>query len=171
MSKIIIDHIKSILSITSGEQHNFYRWLLENGRSYTTESLIVWSKMNETRYLIHQIKEKACFSNSLKVSERIGLDYVEGFYVIKGIGIPFEHAWNQNKGFVWDFTSRKFDLDVIERFGVVVPKEAQRTYLKGRRSNGESLLYHYYINYIKIKENDLERSKRLAKSWETNKAS
>lgn len=171
MAEKIKQYIEAVISIldNNDEPKAFYEWLLKEGKSYPVESLLVYSRMKETRYLEQRLLPKACYKNSSIVNERLELDYVEGFYLCEGIGIPLEHAFNQRRNQAWDFTSYKFEIKVEERFGVIIPRKALLAYRSYKFKTKMTCLQYYYTNFIKTKNYELGKSQSIASRRKTSK--
>ena len=109
---------------------NFNTIQLDNGRFFSPESN--QSELNDCYgHLIPQINQKQCFRNSLLASLVIPeLEYWQGFYVTDGIPLPLEHAFNVKDGRVFDFTCTKFEIKVVEYWGMQIPREVLEKYMK-----------------------------------------
>lgn len=157
---VIKEYLEGIIKLLGDneEPRDYYKWLLSEGNDYPRESLLVHDKIMTTKYLDYSLNERRCFDNSIVVHERLGLDYVEGFYVVDKVGIPLDHAWNHGRNQAWDFTSYKFEIPVKERFGIVVPKRVLILWKGYEFKRGTTILKFYYNNFIK--QNNYELGKR-----------
>lgn len=121
----IIDYLSQMIQITSARQRRFYSAIYHNGKHYGPA-------VEGYNYEDYETTIKACFSNSLGAwMENNDFQYVEGFYITKGIPLTLEHAWNVSKksGNVYDFTSVPNNIPVLERFGVKISDEDLFTFL------------------------------------------
>lgn len=81
--------------------------------------------------LLPSINQKECFRNALLATlVHDELEYWQGYYVTEGIPLPLEHAFNVKDGKVVDFTSVKFNISVVEYWGVKIPREVLQEYQK-----------------------------------------
>jgi hypothetical protein len=117
--------------------------LLKDGKEYTKEA----DRHIVKHYaIINSAKLKECFKNSLLLALVCDdIDYVEGYYLCEGVPLALEHAWNIKGDEVIDTTSFKVKGAVLERFGVKIPKDALKKYIK---TNQElTALQFYYLEY------------------------
>ena len=136
---IVIEHIETIRKLgLNDNQMRYYDFLLENGKLFQFQVL--------EKNIPPFIKKKQCFKNSLLMT-MLGDDnfeYYEGYYVCRDIPIPIEHAFNikGNAFEVSDLTVQKFDIPVIEWFGVQIPKRILEEWLNGDQI--QTPLQYYY---------------------------
>lgn len=140
-----INHINSIISLGLHEaQERYYNWLLENGKTFTKTDLVPKDHMSN-------VVVKRCFGNSAILAMNYGYEYYEGYYFPEGFPLALSHAFNMKPGAenIVDCTSQKFDFNVDEWFGVLVPAEVVKKWILEQRY--ETPLEYYYRNYVKHK--------------------
>lgn len=148
---MIRNYLEHLTKITSGDQLEFYSWLLKVGKSYTEDEERTKEIIESNSVLSKEIKVKECFRNSLYASFMCNdpMDYVEGYYITDITDMPFDHAFNTEKEEVSiDFTTEKFGFKVKERFGVIIPNEIVNEY-RSETSNYYSCLLYYFHTYVK----------------------
>ena len=120
----INDYLEQLISISSGQQQEYFKWIHRNIKIYTKKDVL--DETGEYQRHISQANLKACFANSRNATFKTpGLKYLEGFYCLEGMKfLCLEHAFNitpDNK--VLDTTSMNFGFDVCEWGGIEIPKE------------------------------------------------
>lgn len=106
-----LNYLKSIISITSGIQKQFYEWQLNNAKII---------KISETPKNIKtkRILAKDCYKNSFQTVDNnfnLNIKYVEGIAMFKGI--PIEHAWNKIDDIYFDVTSEEiFNINHFDEY-------------------------------------------------------
>lgn len=148
---MIKSYLESLIKLTSGNQLEFYSWLLKEGKSYTEDIPRALEILNSNMDLSPEIKVKECYRNSLCASFFCNdpMDYVEGYYVTDVVDLPFEHAFNTEKeGIALDFTTVSLGFKVKERFGIVIPNEIVNEW-RPEKSMYYSCLQYYFNVYVK----------------------
>lgn len=100
--------LNGILSITGGKQKEYYQFLVDNIKS-TPTTLVRKIPNLEKQMSVSEINAKECYNNSQKIvlyNRDLGIEYVEGYYIIEGIGLPIEHAWNKIGDYYFDLTAQ-----------------------------------------------------------------
>jgi len=145
MESIVKDWIKNFLTL--GE--NFYfQTQLDEGMSFkpvkNSDGLY-----DSYKSLMLATNQNECYRNALLASLTTDLDYYQGYYVTENVGIPLEHAWNVKDGQVLDFTAKKFNIPIVEYWGVEIPKTVLEEYL-----NTEQYLtaFEFYLRKIYKKD-------------------
>lgn len=148
---MIKQHLKDILKLISNDkQKAYYDWVLKNGKSFGKLKRIQNTKIIDCLKSINNKQIKQCFYNSQMIALSEDFDYYEGWYVTKGINLPFEHGWNVICNDVIDVTAYgKFDVN--EYFGIKIPLEYIRNkILKTGYSDGFLSRYFYEEIYAKL---------------------
>ena len=118
---IITDYLTQLSALVGDTVHNTYAWLLSTGQAYDAYDPATIDKRRQN-FAFNTARPRSCFDNARKASMRFeDAVYVEGFYVTKDIGIPFEHAWTVIAGKVYDPTALLMRFEVTEYFGVEIP--------------------------------------------------
>lgn len=95
-----MQHLNQLVSITSGKQHDFFNWQLQNAESVMIEKIPQEIKEKLPK---NEFKVKQCYVNAYKMCQSIpGARYVEGLVFIHGI--PIDHAWVELNGKHYDPT-------------------------------------------------------------------
>lgn len=144
---------KEGLSLYS-KQNEYYQTLLEICSYYTEKAD---KSVVDSYAIINSPRVKECYRNSLLLALTCDdIEYVEGYYVFDEFSLPFEHAWNIKNGKVIDTTANLLKGNVVEYYGVVIPKNILRKYLK--TSQVFTALQYYFqknlIHSLKQKSNE-----------------
>ena len=114
----ILEHLEQVRRLVNNEnQEKYYDFLIQNGVTF-----------NKKIDFFHtctkiEIQVRECFRNSLLSAFAYGFEYYEGYYLTDALPIPLEHGFNRayNHDVVIDMTANKFNIPVIEWFGVQIP--------------------------------------------------
>lgn len=149
MKNQITEHLKSLVKLTKGStQGKYYKFLLKHGKQYVSEQKLPSD-------VLAGVEKKMCYKNSILASIRNSIDYSEGFYITDLISLPLDHAFNDIDGKAYDSTTTKFNMKIIERFGVVVPAEILMKWI----AEDETTQYRftplqYYFNLLNDTKHD-----------------
>lgn len=123
---------------------SFYRYFIEHAEVFTAE------KRFEDKKLMEQVIRKGCFHNSMLLSRLGKGNYYEGYYLVQGIPVPLEHAWNRvgQETAIIDSTNQKFELGAYEWAGINIPQEVIKSFIQSKYFNILTPLTFYYKNYI-----------------------
>lgn len=137
-----VEHLKLINSIDA-RNTDYYSWLAAQGLVFENIEYL-------PKYYMLRVKQKQCFANSAIIALSTGFDYYEGYYVNEELPIPLPHAFNVDPatGAAFDATVQKFGFNIVEWFGVKVPREALLDWLDAEEPYATPLEY-YYKKYIK----------------------
>ena len=126
--------------------NNFYGFLLKNGEEFNLGNNHNFNcRSLLKKYCIFR-RKKGCYYNAqqLAVYSNGKYGYYEGYAIVKKIGIPLEHAWNDRNGKIIDITWK----DGVEYYGVNIPyKWLKKQYFKCALDHGvsDSQLRDYWI--------------------------
>ena len=163
MSEVIKGYYNALSGFANPAITEFYGWLEREGRDY--DPSVPFELAKKHRLLVHNAVPRGCFQNARAAANRLvadGAEYVEGFYVTRDVGMPFEHAWVVVDGVVFDSTALMMGFDILEYHGVVVP----RRFLTGRQHTYATPLQRYYRECVDAarRENASPPEKGLAVS-------
>jgi len=141
------EYLDYILNMNLGAgQKNYFTCLSLYGKEYVKRCD---SETINTYSIINSPVKKECFKNSLLLALWCPeIEYVEGYYVFDDIQIPFEHAWNLKGEEIIDTTANLLSGEVIEYFGMVVPKDVLKEFVKTDQQ--VTALQYYLIKNGKI---------------------
>lgn len=147
---IIENYLHGLLKLEfNPEQLNYYQWILDNGKHYTEHS----GQYEEYEILVNLAEPKNCYVNSLLSSiKKPELRYIEGFYVINLLALAVGHGFNVDKDDkILDFTTKRNNIKVIERFGVELPNTHLDDFLNSDANGVISYMQYYYRRKFNLK--------------------
>ena len=159
------DNCLTILDLTSGKQHEFYKWQVNSGKNISLSQI-------PTNIFVDSDVQKKCFSNSAKIALDNDIVYVEG--LVRCCGVYIDHAWNKTKDGLYfgvtikDITEITECLSIIELDGKNVE---EMIHCEGRNTYGP-FLERYFDNKVyrmtnkRIRENNKQIAEDEAKGFE-----
>ena len=141
----ILEHLEQTRRLgLSQKQEKYFDFLIENGVSFKNKIDFV----HTCEKIEIQVKE--CFRNSILSAFAYGFDYYEGYYLTEVLPIPLEHGFNRafNHDVVIDMTANKFNIPVVEWFGVKVPEWVLDEFVESEFNGICSPLQYYYRFHI-----------------------
>lgn len=120
-NSVIKKYLNGITQICTGNQREFYRWVLKSGQSFTGNDRDRQKEREVIDSHHMRIHVKECFYNAqLLAVQQKDLHYYEGWYVADVI-LPFEHGFLVHDGRVIDVTANMKNISVKEYFGIPIP--------------------------------------------------
>jgi len=121
-------YIKSLRQLMKDNPNyaKYYDWVLESGKKFDAikneDKKITKELMNKLSF---EPKVKECYyTSALALLDIPDLKYYEGWIVREDLPIPIEHAWNEYKGKLVDFTTKLWKgKPNASYFGVEIPKD------------------------------------------------
>lgn len=96
------------------KQTSYFKWLLEEGKSYTTKDECEVNK-KEKDLMKKYGQARACYYNSQMIAMKHSeYKYVEGFYIVENIPISLEHAFLLKDGKIFDPTAFNNGRGVVD---------------------------------------------------------
>lgn len=138
--------------INKGICIEYFMWLKANGKLFTR---IETTHELFSESLLTKCKQHECFQNSKQITiKNKNINYYEGIASV--YGSFYEHAWNEHKGAVLDFTCKQFNLThhISYLFGAPILFYSNKEYLSNtkRTSENDLIFQTNNPNYFYLKQ-------------------